>query len=95
MLFNGVAFSKHVEDLALVHPLFDFICIAFLFHVHDLVALYIQYMLAPFESCFKLSLLFLALSKLPFSLVNQILLKPDHIELCVKLTAICLKRICP
>ena len=52
MLFNGVAFSKHIENLALVDPPFDFVCIAFLFHVHDLFAFHIQYMLASFKSCF-------------------------------------------
>ena len=74
MLFNRVTLGKHVKDLALVNSLFDFICIAFLLHVHDLFALHIQYMLAPFKSCFELSLLFKAFSKLPLSLMNQILL---------------------
>ena len=51
-------------------------------------------MLAALERGLQLLLFGLALSKLPFAFVNDILLQSDSIEFCVKLRAVGLESIC-
>ena len=50
-------------------------------------------MLAAFKGSFELSLLFLALSELPFALMDQILLNSDRIQLAIELLSVRLKGI--
>ena len=62
VLLNGIVFGEHVEDLALCRSLLYAVSIALLLHIHDLVALYVQDVLASLQCSFQLSLLLSSLS---------------------------------
>ena len=79
VLFDRVALSQHVQYLTLVHTLLNPVRIRLLFGFHDFFALFKEHVLTSFKGSFKLSLLFLALAELPFTLVNQVFLNSDHI----------------
>ena len=49
VLLNGVVFGEHVEDLSLCLSLLYAVSIALLLHIHDLVALYVQHVLASLQ----------------------------------------------
>ena len=95
VLFDGVVFGEHVEDLALCRSLLYAVSIALLLHIHDLVAFYVQDVLASLQSGLQLSLLLSSLSELPLGLVYQVLLQPNGIEFGIELTAVSLKGIGP
>ena len=88
VLFDRVALGQHVQYLALVHALLDPVRIRLLLDVHDFFALFVEHVLAAFKGSFQLSLLFLALAELPFSLVHQVLLQSDSIQLAVELLSV-------
>ena len=46
VLFDGVVFGEHVKDLSLRRSLLYAVSITLLLHIHDLVALYVQHVLA-------------------------------------------------
>ena len=46
VLLNRVVFGEHVENLSLCRALLYAVSIALLLHIHDLVALYVQHVLA-------------------------------------------------
>ena len=74
VLLDRVVFSEHVEDLSLCLALLYAVSIALLLHIHDLVALYVQDILASLQGSLQLSLLLSSFPELPLGLVNQVLL---------------------
>ena len=80
MLFHRVVLGEHVEDFALVHALFDSVGVALFLHLHDLLTLDIEDVLAALQGCLELALLLGALAKLPLALVHQVLLEADRIK---------------
>ena len=79
VLLNGVVFSEHVKDLSLRRSLLYAVSIALLLHIHDLVALYVQHVLASLQSRLQLSLFLSSFPELPLGLVNQVLFQPYSI----------------
>ena len=51
VLFDGVVFGEHVKDLSLCRALLYAVSITLLLHIHDLVALYVQNVLASLQGC--------------------------------------------
>ena len=95
VLFDRVVFGEHVKDLSLRRSLLYAVSIALLLHIHDLVALYVQHVLASLQCRLQLSLFLSSFPELPLCLVNQVLLQPYSIEFGVELAAISLESICP
>ena len=93
VLFDRVALGQHVKYLALVHALLNPVRIRLLLDFHDFFSLFEEHMLAAFKGSFQLSLLFLALAKLPFTLVDQILLDSDRVQLAIELLSVRLEGI--
>ena len=56
VLLNGVVFGEHVKDFSLCRALLYAVSIALLLHIHDLVALYVQHVLASLQGSLQLSL---------------------------------------
>ena len=74
VLFNRVVFGEHVEDLSLCCALLYAVSIALFLHIHDLVAFYVQHVLASLQGSLQLSLLLSSFPELPLGLVDQVLL---------------------
>ena len=74
VLLNGVVFGEHVEDLSLCLTLLYAVSIALLLHIHDLVAFYVQHVLASLQGRLQLSLLLSSFPEFPLGLMDQVLL---------------------
>ena len=95
VLLDRVVFGEHIEDFSFRCALLYAVSITLLLHVHDLVALYVEHVLASLQGRLQLSLLLSSLPQLPLGLVDQVLLQPDGIEFGVELASICLECVGP
>ena len=51
VLLDRIVFGKHVEDLSLCLALLYAVSITLLLNIHDLVAFYVQHVLASLQGC--------------------------------------------